>query len=31
MLAAETGFADQAHMTRTIVAITGISPTRHIG
>jgi AraC-like DNA-binding protein len=31
MLAAETGFADQAHMTRTIVAITGTSPTRHIG
>jgi AraC-like DNA-binding protein len=28
MLAAETGFADQAHMTRAIVAITGVAPTR---
>lgn len=30
-LAAETGFADQAHMTRTIVAMTGCAPTRHLG
>ena len=28
MLAAETGFADQAHMTRAIVAMTGVAPTR---
>ena len=31
MLAAETGFADQAHMTRAIVAITGLTPTRLLG
>jgi AraC-like DNA-binding protein len=31
MLAAETGFADQAHMTRTIVAMTGLAPTRLTG
>lgn len=31
MLAAETGFADQAHMTRTIVAMTGVAPTRLTG
>jgi AraC-like DNA-binding protein len=31
MLAAETGFADQAHMTRAIVAITGVAPTRLVG
>jgi AraC-like DNA-binding protein len=28
LLAAETGFADQAHMTRAIVALTGLVPTR---
>ena len=28
MLAAETGFADQAHLTRVIVALTGQTPTR---
>jgi AraC-like DNA-binding protein len=27
MLAAETGFADQAHMTRAIVAMSGVAPT----
>lgn len=31
MLAAETGFADQAHMTRAIVALTGHAPTRQPG
>lgn len=31
MLAAETGFADQAHMTRAIVALTGRTPTRLMG
>jgi AraC-like DNA-binding protein len=31
MLAAETGFADQAHMTRAIVAIAGVAPTRLVG
>lgn len=31
MLAAETGFADQAHMTRTIAAMTGVAPTRLTG
>lgn len=31
MLAAETGFADQAHMTRAIVAMTGVAPTRLVG
>ncbi|KQW43228.1 MULTISPECIES: helix-turn-helix domain-containing protein [unclassified Roseateles] len=31
MLAAETGFADQAHMTRAIVAMTGVTPTRLVG
>lgn len=31
MLAAETGFADQAHMTRAIVALTGRTPTRLSG
>lgn len=31
MLAAETGFADQAHMTRAIVGMTGLAPTRLMG
>jgi AraC-like DNA-binding protein len=31
MLAAETGFADQAHMTRAIVAIAGVAPRRLVG
>lgn len=31
MLAAEMGFADQAHMTRAIVAIAGVAPTRLLG
>lgn len=31
MLAAETGFADQAHMTRAIVEMTGLAPTRQAG
>jgi AraC-like DNA-binding protein len=31
MLAAEAGFADQAHMTRAIVEITGAAPTRLMG
>lgn len=31
MLAAETGFADQAHMTRAIVAVCGVSPKRMQG
>jgi AraC-like DNA-binding protein len=31
MLAAETGFADQAHMTRTLVALAGAAPTRLTG
>ncbi|WP_431103986.1 helix-turn-helix domain-containing protein [Roseateles noduli] len=30
-LAAETGFADQAHLTRAIVALTGRTPTRWVG
>ncbi|WP_431046320.1 helix-turn-helix domain-containing protein [Roseateles sp. L2-2] len=30
-LAAETGFADQAHLTRAIVALTGRTPTRWLG
>ncbi|OWQ48436.1 hypothetical protein CDL60_04715 [Roseateles noduli] len=30
-LAAETGFADQAHLTRAIVALTGRTPTRWRG
>lgn len=30
-LAAETGFADQAHLTRALVAITGQTPTRLLG
>lgn len=31
MLAAETGFADQAHLTRTLVALTGQTPKRLMG
>ncbi|WP_431262424.1 helix-turn-helix domain-containing protein [Roseateles chitinivorans] len=30
-LAAETGFADQAHLTRAVVALTGRTPTRWLG
>lgn len=30
-LAAEAGFADQAHMTRAIVELTGLAPTRLLG
>jgi AraC-like DNA-binding protein len=31
MLAAETGFADQAHLTRAIVSLTGRTPKRLTG
>jgi transcriptional regulator GlxA family with amidase domain len=31
MLAAETGFADQAHLTHAIVALTGRPPKRLMG